>query len=117
MVRIINHLRIEVRENSRSGVILRVTGVVNLKIFNGDSFWHVTRVSEIMKAGIRSVDQGGAGGFTARGYEYTVADYKFSLPGAAVIGAQVDEASSAYGTVLYGKGSAPDGIDSHVPQG
>ncbi len=91
--------------------------VVDMKIFNGDPFWHVTGVAEIMLTGIRSADQGDAGWSATRGYEGTVADNEFSLPCAAIVGAQVNKTSSADCCVLHGKGPASDRVDSHVSQG
>ena len=105
---------IEICENSRPLVIIRMIRVIDMKIFNGDPFRHITGVAEIMLTGIRSADQGGAGWFAARGHEGTVADNEFSLPCAAIVGAQVDKTSAADGGVLHSKRSASDRIDSHV---
>src|SRR5690606_621851 len=102
LVGIVGHLWIEICENSRPLVIFRMIGVVDFKIFNGDPFRHITGVAEIMLTGIRSVDQGSAGGSAACGHENAVADNEFSLPCTAIVGAQVDEAPSSDGGVLHG---------------
>jgi hypothetical protein len=54
MVGFVSHLMIEICEYRWSLVIIRMIGVVNVKIFDGDSFWHITCVAEIMLTGIRS---------------------------------------------------------------
>ena len=117
LVGIAGHFRIEIGENSRTLIILRMIGIVDLKIFNGDPFRHITCVAKIMLTGIRSADQGGTGWSAACRHENAVADNEFSLPGTAIVGAQVNEAPSADGGVLHGKGPAANGIDSHVSQG
>jgi hypothetical protein len=117
LIGIVGHLRIEICENSRPLVILRMIGVVDIKIVNGDPFRHMTGVAEVMLTGIRSTYQASAGSSATCGHENAIADKDFSLPGTAVVGAQVDEAPSADGGVLHGKGPAAYCIDSHVSQG
>ena len=116
-VGIVGHIRIEICKNSWPLVILRMIGVVDIKIFNGNPFRHITGVAEIMLTGIRSAYQASTGWTVASGHENAVADNEFSLPCTAVVGAQVDETPSADGGVLHGKGPAAYGIDSHMSQG
>jgi len=87
-----------------------MVGVVDMEFFDGDPFRHITGVAEIMLPGIGSSDQARAGWCAACGHENAVADEDFSLPRAAVVGAQVDEAPSADGGVLHGEDPAADGV-------
>src|SRR5690606_14002800 len=80
-------------------------------------FRHIAGVSEIMKTGITSVDQRSAGRFAISRPENAIPDDQLSLPGAAVIRAEVDKASGENGAVLHGKDAAADGIDAHMPEG
>ena len=48
LIGIAGHLRIKICEDCRTLIILGMIGVVDIKIFNGDPFWHITDVTEIM---------------------------------------------------------------------
>ena len=63
LVGIAGHLWIEVGENSRAPVILRMIGVVDPDVFNGDAFRHITGIAKIVLTGIRSAYQDGTGVF------------------------------------------------------
>lgn len=56
LVGFVGHLWIEIGENSRALIILRMIGVVDLKIFNGDMLRHIAGVAKIMLTGIGSTD-------------------------------------------------------------
>ena len=60
-------------------------GVVDMEILNGDPFWHIAGIAEIMLTGIRSTYQGSAGWSAACWDKDAVADNKLSLPGTAVV--------------------------------
>jgi len=91
-----------------------MVGVVDFKVFDDNPFRHITGVPEIMLPGIRTADHAGAGWLAACRHENAVADNKFPLPRAAVVGTQVDEGPSANGTVFHGKGTAADGIPNAI---
>jgi len=117
LVGIVGHLWIDICKNGRPLVILRMTGVIDMKIFDCDPFRHITGVAEIMLSGIRTADQTGTYRSASCRYENAIADDEFSLPCTSVIAAQVDECPPADGRVLQGKGPCAYGIDSHVSQG
>ena len=87
-----------------------------MKVFDGDPYRHITGVAEIMLPGIGSADQAGTCRSAACGHENAVADEEFSLPRTAVVGAQIDKASSVDGGILHGKDSAADGVYTLMPQ-
>ena len=102
MIGIVGHFWIKITKNGWPLVIFGMIGIVNLQVFNRDRFRHITGVAEIMLTRIRSADQGCAAASTTCGDENAVAYNDFSLPCAAIVGAQVDEASSADGGIFYG---------------
>ena len=102
LVGIVGHLWIECCKNGEALVVRRMIGVIDMKIFDGNPFRHITGVAEIMLTGIGTADQAGIGRSASGRHENTVADEEFSLPCTAVISAQVDEAPSADGGVLHG---------------
>ena len=56
LIGIVGHLWIEICENSRPLVVLRMIGVIDMKGFDGDPFRHITGVAEIMLPGIGTAD-------------------------------------------------------------
>ena len=50
LVRTISHLRIEIGENGRPLVILRMVGIIDMKIFNDDPFRHIAWIAEVVLA-------------------------------------------------------------------
>ena len=102
LVRILGHLWIDICKNCGTLVILRMIGVIDMKVFNGDPFWHITGVAEIMLPGIETAYQAGTGRSASGRHENAVADEDFSLPCTAVIAAQVDEVPPVDSGVLHG---------------
>ena len=84
-VRIVGHLWIEICKNGRAPAVLRMVRVVDLEVFDGYPFRHITGVAKIMLPGIGSPDQAGTGRSVSGGYKNAVADEKFSLPRAAIV--------------------------------
>ena len=97
----VGELWIEICENCWSLVSLRMTGVVDVQIFNADPFRHVTGIAEIMVTGIGTTNQAGTDWVATSRYKHTVADNKFSLPGTAIIAAQIDEVPAVDGGIFY----------------
>ena len=69
-----------------------------------------------MLARIGSTDQSCRGGPAAGGNENAVLDDELALPGAAVIGAQVDETVSVDSAVLHDQRPKADGVDPRMAQ-
>lgn len=49
---IVGHFWIEIGKNGRPLVVIRMFGIVDLKVFDGDPFRHITGIAEIMLTGI-----------------------------------------------------------------
>src|SRR5690242_7458198 len=103
LVAAVIHLGVEIGKNSRTPVVFGMTGVVDLQVFNADLSGHVAGIAKIVLSGIGPADQRGGNRLAACGHKDAVADDQFSLPGTAVVGAQVDKAPCAYGGVFYGQ--------------
>ena len=88
-----------------------------MQVLNCDPLRHITGVTEVMHTTVVAIDQAGIGFPAAGGYKQTITDHKFSLPGAAIVAAKVDQAPSTDGRVLQCEGTGTNGIDTHVPQG
>jgi len=116
-VGIVGHFPIEICKYGRTLVVIRMFGVVDPEVFDCDPFRHITGVAEIVLPGIGSTDQTGTCRFAACRYENAIADQEFSLPGAAIVGTEIDKISSIDGAIFHSKGSAANGINSLVTEG
>ena len=101
LVGAIGHLGIEIGENGWPLVILWMIGIVDFEVFNADPFWHVTGIAKIMVTSIGPSNQAGTDRAATSGHKNAVADNKFSLPGTAIIAAQVDEVPAVDGAILH----------------
>ena len=84
--------------------------VVDAESVDEDALWHEAEVAEVMLAGVAAVDE------RAARDEGAVADDDIALPGAAVVGAEVDEGVALDSAVLDEEGSGADGVDAHVAE-
>lgn len=107
---------IEIAENGWSLVTLRMVGVVDAQVFDGDAFRHIAGVAEIMLSRVRTADQAGTDRPAVRGYKNAVANDEFALPGAAIVGAQVDKTPPVDPGILDDESPAPNGVNALVPQ-
>src|SRR5690606_29852933 len=108
------HFGVEIGKDGRTSVIFRMIGIVDVQIFDDNTFRHVCRVTEIMLPRIGASDQDRTGRSSSCRHENTIADDEFSLPGTAVVGAKINKGSSVKGGILYQKSPAANSVYSHV---
>lgn len=113
---IVGHLRIKICKNSRTLIVGRMFGIIDVKVFDGYPFGHITGVAKIMLSRIGSADYAGSDWFASGWHKSAVADDKLSLPRTAIVRTQIDKASSINFGILHGKSPAADSVYSLVTQ-
>src|SRR5690606_10387075 len=116
-ISIVRHFFIKIFKYGRPFIIFRVMGVIYMKVFYGNRFWHITVVAKIMLPGVGASNYIGTVGFAPFGHKNTIADHYFSLPGTTIIPSQIDQGFAPDGTVLNGQDTTANGIDSHMAKG
>ncbi|MEX2395923.1 MAG: hypothetical protein WD491_02815, partial [Balneolales bacterium] len=88
---LVGHLRIEICKNRGALVIVRMIGIIDMEGFDGDPFWHVSGIAEIMVPRVAAADQAGTDGSASGWHEHAATDNDISLPRTAIIAAKIDE--------------------------
>src|SRR5690606_3919587 len=105
-VGIVGHLGVEIGKDGWTRIIFRMIGIIDMQIFDDNTFRHICSVTEIMLSGIGPADQNRAGRSSSCRHENTIPDNEFSLPRTAIVGAEINKSSSVKGGILHQKSPA-----------